>query len=88
MCMYIFAKMLKYVDLLDRVMFAKNMFVCGFYPTREFFTQGDVTITGEGLQCFFTYARHSWPLSNEDSLACHTYCDTGHPFMMVIPEDP
>ena len=22
------------------------------------------------------------------SLACHTYCDTGHPFIMVISEDP
>ena len=33
------------------------------------------------------YARHSWPLSSEGSLACHTYCDTGHPFIMVISED-
>ena len=29
---------------------------------------GDVTITGEGLQSL-TYARHSWPLSSEGSLA-------------------
>ena len=21
-------------------------------------------------------------------LTCHTHCDTGHPFMMVIPKDP
>ena len=35
----------------------------------------------------FTY-RHSWPLSSEGSLACHSYCDTGHPFIMVISEDP
>ena len=35
-----------------------------------------------------TYARHSWPLSSEDSLACHTNCDTGNPFIMVISEDP
>ena len=35
-----------------------------------------------------SYARHSWPLSSEGSLACHTYCDTGHPFIMVISEDP
>ena len=39
-------------------------------------------MTGEGLQ-ILTYARHSWPLSSEGSLACHTYCDTGHPFIMV-----
>ena len=35
-----------------------------------------------------TYARHSWPLSSEDSLMYHTYCDTGHPFIMAIFEDP
>ena len=27
-----------------------------------------------------------WPLSSEGSLACHTYCDTWHPFMMVISD--
>ena len=48
---------------------------------------GDVTIAGEGLQ-ILTYARHSWPVSSEGSLACHTYCDTGYPFIMVISEDP
>ena len=48
---------------------------------------GDVTITDEGLQ-ILTYARHLWPLSSEGSLACHTYCETGHPFIMVIDEDP
>ena len=26
-----------------------------------------------------TYTQHSWPLSSEDSLMCHTYCDTGQP---------
>ena len=48
---------------------------------------GDVTIFGEGLQNL-TYVRHSWPFSSDDSLACHAYCDTGHPFIMVISEDP
>ena len=28
-----------------------------------------------------TNIRSSWPLSNEDNLACHTYCDTGHSFI-------
>ena len=55
--------------------------------SRIFHSYGDVTITGEGLQ-ILTHARHSWPLSSEDSLACHTYCDTGHPFIMVISENP
>ena len=34
-----------------------------------------------------TYARHSWQLSSEGSLACLTYCDTGHPYIMVISDD-
>ena len=56
-------------------------------PTREFFhSYRDLNITGEGLQ-ILTYARHSWPLSSEGYLACHTYCDTGHPFIKVISED-
>ena len=37
---------------------------------------------------FDLYARHSWPLSSEGSLTCHTYYDTGLPFIMVISEDP
>ena len=47
----------------------------------------NITITSKELQ-IFAYARHSWPLNSEHSLACHTYCDTGHPFIMVISEDP
>ena len=43
--------------------------------------------TGEGLQ-ILTYTRHPWPLSSESSLASHTQCDTGHPFIMVISENP
>ena len=56
-------------------------------PLGNFYSYGDVTITDEGLQ-ILTYARHSSPLSSEGSLACHTYCDTGHLFIMVISEDP
>ena len=70
-------------------MIVLSLFVClWFYvPLENFhsYMYEDVTITGEGLQ-ILTYARHSWPLSSEDSLACHTFCDTGHPFMMVISE--
>ena len=51
---------------------------------RIFQSYGDITIANEGLQ---TYARHTWPLSSEGSLACHTYCDMEHPFIMVISED-
>ena len=65
------------------------LFLCGFSShSRIFHSFGNVTIAGEGLQ-IWTYARHLWPLlSSEGSLACHTYCDTGHPFMMVISKDP
>ena len=47
----------------------------------------EVTIAGEGLQ-ILSHARHSLPLSSEGSLACHTYCGTGYPFIMVISGDP
>ena len=55
--------------------------------TRIFHSYGDVTITGEGLQSL-NYARHLWPLGSEGTFACHTYCDTGRQFLMVISEDP
>ena len=54
--------------------------------SRIFQSYGDVTMTGEWLQAL-TYARHSWSLSSEGSLAWPTYCDTGHP-LMVISKDP
>ena len=31
--------------------------------------------------------RYSLGLNSGGSLACHTFCDTGHPFKMVISED-
>ena len=75
--------------VLKRVGFAvDDLIVWGFSShLRIFHSYGDVTIAIEGLQ-IFTYVRHSWPLSSEDSLACHTYCDTGNQFIMVFPEDP
>ena len=35
-----------------------------------------------------TFAQHSWSVSNEGSLTCHTYCHSSNPFIMVISEDP
>ena len=55
-------------------------------PLENFHSYGDVTIAGERLQ-ILSYARHSWPLSSEGYLTCHTYCDTGLHFIMVISED-
>ena len=69
---------------------AREDFVClGFFVLVENFSliYEDVTIAVEGLQ-ILTFARHSWPLSGKGSLACHTYCDTRHPFIMIISEDP
>ena len=57
------------------------------YHSKIFHSIGDVTIVGEGLQ-ILTYARHLWQLSSKGSLACHTYCDTGHLIIMVKSEDP
>ena len=55
------------------------LFVFGlFCPTWEFFTLMDTS----------AFARHSWSSSNEGFLECHTYCDMGHPFIMVISGDP
>ena len=53
------------------------LFVCGLSSHSNIFhSYGNVIITVEGHQ-ILSYTRHRWPLSNESSLACHTYCDTG-----------
>ena len=66
----------------------RGVFVWGFTPHSRFFLSfGNVTIASEGLQ-ILTYALHLWHLSSEGSLVCHTYCDSGHPFIMVFSEDP
>ena len=57
------------------------------YGIKHFKINQSITITSEGLQ-LLTYTWHSWPFSSEGSLACHTYCDTGHTFIMVISKDP
>ena len=55
----------------------------GSFLSRMFHSYGDVTITGEGLQ-ILTFARISWPLSSEGYLTCHTYCNIGSPFVIII----
>ena len=80
---------LYWTSLKSRALSSSCFFVCldFFVPHENFSLIGDVTIACKGLQ-ILTYARHLWPLSSEGSLACHTYCDTGDPFIMVISEDP
>ena len=73
---------------LDATCWVVCLFVWGFSSlSRIFHSFGDVTITDGGLQ-ILTYSRHSWPLNSEGSLTCHTYCDIGQPFIMVISDDP
>ena len=55
--------------------------------SRIFQSYGAVTNTSEGLQSL-TCTRHSWPLNSDGSSKCHTYCDTGQFFIIVISEDP
>ena len=64
------------------------LYLWGFAShSRIFHSYVYVTIAGERLQ-ILTYARHSLSLSSEGSLASHTNCETRHPFIMVISEDP
>ena len=60
--------------------------VCLFVWSFSSHSFRDFAIAGEELQ-ILTYARHLWPLGIEGFLAYHTYCDTGHPFIVVISED-
>jgi hypothetical protein len=52
------------------------------YGSRIFHLYGDVTIVGEGLQNLF-----SGPLNREESLSCHTCCDTGPQFFLSDLKD-
>ena len=63
---------------------AMIFYVFGVYrPTREYFTHMETSaLPVKG------YARHSWPVSNEGSLACHSFCDTRNSLIMAISEDP
>jgi hypothetical protein len=64
-----------------------DFFVC-FESHEQFFSYlATVTITGDGAanldQCLALTA-----FSSEDSFTCHTYCDTGPPFIRSYPKDP
>ena len=58
------------------------LFVCSSH-SRNFHSYEDVSNWRWVLQ-ILTSARYSWPLSRKGSLPCHSYCNTGHPFIMVI----
>ena len=50
--------------------------------SRIFHSHGDITING----CKFLpmLVNYGHILSSDGSLACHTYCDTGHPFISML----
>ena len=84
--------MIDVYKIIQHIKSALLVFIClcnwGFHSTRKFFTHMETSpLPVKGFK-FFTCARHSWSLSSEGSLACQTYCDTGHPFIMVISENP
>ena len=53
--------------------------LCGvFHPTPEIFTHMQTSLLPLKGWAWLTYARQSWPLSSEGSLACLSYFGTGH----------
>ena len=73
-----------------------QLYLFGFFsPTREFFTHlmtSPLMVKGCKFRLMLGTHGH-WAvrvlwLSSEGSLMCHTYCDTGQPFLMVISKDP
>ena len=84
--LYVFSLYMHFLSLGCRYPYisSHNWFVCLFVwgfssHWRIFHTYEDVTINDGRLQ-ILTNALHVWPLSNEGSLACHTYWDTGRSF--------
>ena len=60
-----------------------------FHPTQEFFLHMETsTLLTKGCKFWPIQSTHGHGAVHEGSLACHTYCDTWHPFIMVISEDP
>ena len=67
--------------------FFENFIYLQTEPNNKIESYGDVNIAGEGLAnvdlCSALVAIEQYGL-----LVCHTYCDTGHPIIMVFSEDP
>ena len=59
-----------------------------FRPTREFFTRLESENHCLLMPQILTNARHLLSLNDKGSLACRTYCGTGHSFKLVISDDP
>ena len=78
------------------IVFAKFGWNCSFVylfgvirPTREFFTHLEMSwLPMTGCKFWHLPALIDFKRWKYQSLACHTHCDTGHPSIMVISEDP
>ena len=58
-----------------------------FPPTTEFLTSMKMSsLPVKGCK-FVDLCSSLMALSSQGSFTCHTYCDTGHPFIMVISKD-
>ena len=80
---------MKVIKIFLKVKCKVCLFVClGFNVLLENFSLIWRRLNCRWRAANLTYARHFWPLSSEGSSACHTYCDKGHPFIMVISEYP
>ena len=65
------------------------LFVSNFTShSRIFHSFGHVTIAGEGLQILPMLGTYGHWAVRVFLLRVNTHCDTGHPFIMVISEDP
>ena len=55
--------------------------------SRIYYTYGDGILPVKGSKFWTTVVTYGHRVSNCHS-TCHTFCDKGHPFIMVISEDP
>jgi hypothetical protein len=63
------------------------LFVC-FESHEQFFSYlATVTITGDGAANSDLICIALTAISSEGSFTCHTYCDTGPPFLRSYPKD-
>jgi hypothetical protein len=60
-----------------------------FESYEQFFSYlATVTITGDGVANLDLVCLALTAFSSEGSFTCHTYCDTGPPFLRSYPKDP
>ena len=76
----------KFVSLYTRDYYCMRMKTSIFLLLRFIVTLKNFSLITDGRLQSLTYICTA--LIEQGSLACHTYCDIGHPFIMVISDDP